>query len=106
MLLVGAETAAIVLPLVAIVLSIAALRDSRANYERSLTALATITERAALTERTIGAHIEKIVGTILSVTNAMAVSPEVRKAELDRLGEEQHARFRSDTIRSLSEAIK
>jgi hypothetical protein len=106
MVQVGAEAAAIVLAIIGIWTAISAVRESRANYERASNTLAALTERSALTERTVGGQIEKLVGSLLTIANAMAVPPEVRKAELDRLGEEQHARLQSDTIRLLSDAIK
>jgi hypothetical protein len=106
MLWVGGDATAIVLAIVAIWVSISAIRESRANYEKTLTALATVAERSALTERTVGGQVEKLVGSLLTVANAMAVPAEVRKAEMDRLGQEQQARIRSETIRLLSDAVK
>jgi len=102
----GANTAAITLAIVSIWLAISSVRESRANHERTLTTLAAVSERAAVTERTVGEHIEKLTATILSIANAMAIAPEVRRAEIERLGEEQHARIQSDIIKLVGEAIK
>lgn len=102
----GANAAAITLAIVSIWLAISSVRESRANHERTLTTLAAVSERAAVTERTVGEHFEKLMGTILSIANAMAVAPEVRRAEIERLGEEQHARIQSDMIKLLGDAIK
>jgi hypothetical protein len=106
MLSLGANAAAITLAIVAIWLAISSVRESRANHERTLTTLAAISERAAVTERTVGEHFEKLMATILSISNSIAIAPEVRKAEIDRLGQEQHARIQSDIIKLLSEAIR
>jgi hypothetical protein len=106
MLSFGANAAAITLAIVAIWFAGSSIRESRANHERTLTTLAAISERAAVTERTVGEHFEKLMATILGLANSMAVAPEVRKAEIDRLGEEQHARIQSDMIKLLGEAIK
>ena len=102
----GANAAAITLAIVSIWLAISSVRESQANHERTLTTLAAVSERAAVTERTVGEHVEKLTATILSIANAMAISPEVRRAEIERLGEEQHARIQSDMIKLLGEAIK
>jgi len=102
----GANAAAITLAIVAIWFAISSVRESRTNHERTLTTLAAISERAAVTERTVGEHFEKLMATILGLANSMAIAPEVRKAEIDRLGEEQHARIQSDMIKLLGEAIK
>lgn len=106
MLSFGANAAAITLAIVAIWFALSSVRESRANHERTLTTLAAISERAAVTERTVGEHFEKLMATILGLANSMAIAPEVRKAEIDRLGEEQHARIQSDMIKLLGEAIK
>jgi hypothetical protein len=106
MLSFGANAAAITLAIVSIWLAISSVRESRANYERTLTTLAAVSERAAVTERTVSEHFEKLMATILSIANSMAVAPEVRKAEIERLGEEQHARIQSDMIKVLGDAIK
>jgi hypothetical protein len=103
---VGADAAAIVLAIVGIWLAISAVRESRANYARAMDTLAAVAERSALTERTVGGQVEKLVGSLLNIANTMAIPAEVRKAELDRLGEEQHARLQSDTIRLLGDALK
>jgi hypothetical protein len=102
----GANTAAITLAIVAIWLAVSSVRESRANHERSLTTLAAVSERAAVTERTVSEHFEKLMATILSIANAMAIAPEVRKAEIERLGEEQQARIQSDIIKLVGDAIK
>jgi hypothetical protein len=102
----GANAAAITLAIVAIWFAISSVRESRANHEKTLTTLAAVSERAAVTERTVGEHFEKLMGTILSIANAMAIAPEVRKAEIERLGEEQNARIQSDMIKLLGDAIK
>ena len=106
MLSFGANAAAITLAIVSIWFAISSVRESRANHEKTLTTLAAVSERAAVTERTVGEHFEKLMGTILSIANAMAVAPEVRRAEIERLGEEQHARIQSDMIKLLGDAIK
>jgi hypothetical protein len=106
MLSFGANAAAITLALVAIWFAVSSVRESRANHERTLTTLAAISERAAVTERTVGEHSEKLMATILGLANSMAVAPEVRKAEIERLGEEQHARTQSDMIKLMGDAIK
>ncbi|HKX19881.1 MAG TPA: hypothetical protein VJT33_17905 [bacterium] len=102
----GANMAAITLAIVAIWLAVSSVRESRANHERTLATLATISERAAVTERTIGDQTEKLMATVLSIANAMAIAPEVRKADIERLGQEQQARIQSDVIKLLGEAIK
>ena len=102
----GANAATITLAIVSIWLATSSVRESRANHERTLTTLAAVSERAAVTERTVGEHFEKLMGTILSIANSMAIAPEVRKAEIERLGEEQHARIQSDIIKLLGDAIK
>lgn len=101
-----ANAAAITVAIVAIWLAISSVRESGANHEKTLTTLAAVSERAAVTERTVGEHFEKLMGTMLSIANAMAVAPEVRRAEIERLGEEQRARIQSDMIKLLGEAIK
>jgi len=106
MLSLGANVAAITLAIVAIWFAIASVRESRINHERTLTTLATVSERAAVTERTVGEHFEKLMATILSIANSIAVAPEVRKAEIQRLGDEQQARIQSDMIKLLGDAIK
>ena len=102
----GANAAVITLAIVSIWLAISSVRESRTNHERTLTTLAAVSERAAVTERTVGEHYEKLMATILSIANAMAIAPEVRRAEIERLGEEQHARIQSDIIKLLGDAIK
>lgn len=102
----GANMAAITLAIVAIWLAVSSVRESRTNHERTLATLATISERAAVTERTVGDQTEKLMATVLSIANAMAVAPEVRKADIERLGQEQQARIQSDVIKLLGEAIK
>jgi hypothetical protein len=102
----SANAATITLAIVAIWLAISSVRESRASHERTLTTLAAVSERVAVTERTVGDHFEKLTGTILSIANSMAVAPEVRKAEIERLGQEQQARIQSDIIKLLGDSIK
>jgi len=102
----AANAAAITLAIVSIWLAVSSVRESRLNHERTLTTLAAVSERSAVTERTVGEHFEKLMATILSIANGMAIAPEVRKAEIERLGEEQHARIQSDIIKLLGESIK
>jgi hypothetical protein len=102
----AADAAGIILALVAVWLALSSVRASRANYERMLHALSVVSERSALTERTVGEQFEQLMGSVLNMAHAMAIGPDVRQAELERLGDEQHARLRSDTIKLLSEVIK
>jgi L-lactate permease len=106
MLSLGANAAAITLAIVAIWMAISSTRESRTNHERTLTTLAAVSERAAVTERTVGEHFDKLMSTLLSMAHSIAIAPEVRAAEINRLGEEQQARIQSDIIKVLSEAMK
>jgi hypothetical protein len=102
----GANVAAITVAIVAIWVAISCARESRINHEKTLTTLAAVSERAAVTERAVGENFEKLMGTLLNMAHSIAIAPEVREAEINRLGEEQQARFQSDLIKVLSEAMK
>lgn len=95
----------ITLAIVSIYLARLSVRESQANFEKTSEVLSKINERTAGTEKVVGDHFDKLMGTVLSIVNTATANPEVRKAELEAQKAERGVKSQEMFTKMLQDAV-
>ena len=100
-----ASVASITLAVVSIWLARSSVRESQASSEKTTNTLNQINERSAGTEKIVGEHFDKLMGTVLSIVNTATTGPEVRKAELELKEKEQQAKMQEQLFKMMADTL-
>jgi Na+-transporting NADH:ubiquinone oxidoreductase subunit NqrC len=101
-----ASIASIILAVVAILLSLSSEQRSQQNHFKTVELLAQVDKRAEITEKTVGEHFEKLMGTVLDIVNTATTDKEVRAAEIKAKSEENSGKIQMKLMDNLTQVVQ